>query len=342
MSGFFKAFSRMSKVERFGTLYLTAIIIIVALALILFEPVYNRIYPPVDYTRGFDSVLNVVEKEYRQELVRDSIAEAQRKSSKRRNYHSHNHSATEVEIDPFYFNPNKLPPDSLELLGFKSFVAMNIEKYRAAGGIFNDAEDLKKIYNIDEGLIDDLTRFMIFPEVEGGKSENRKGEDSAFAEGEYGSDQNEEIENNRDFSNRKKSSSVFYEFDLNEADTADLKKIKGIGPYYAGNILKYRELLGGYVDVDQLTEVYGISDSLYQSVALHFYIKDTFAPQKINLNEVSTYELSKHPYIKRHLAEMIVGYRYDKGKYKKTEDLIEHRLITSVQHARLKPYFTVK
>lgn len=341
MRGFFKAFSRMSKVERFGTLYLTAIIIIVALALILFEPVYNRIYPPVDYTQGFDSVLNVVEKEYRQKLVLDSMEKAQRKSSERRNYYSDDDSSTRVKIKSFYFDPNKLPADSFELLGFKSIVALNIEKYRAAGGTFSNARDLKKIYNIDKELIDDLSMFMIFPEVEE-KTGNRKGQDSVFAEGEYGSDRNEETENNRDFSNRKKGSSVFYEFDLNEADTADLKKIKGIGPYYAGNILKYRELLGGYVDVDQLTEVYGISDSLYKSIALHFYIKDNFAPEKINLNEVSTYELSKHPYIKRHLAEMIVGYRYDKGDYKKTEELIEHRLITSVQHAKLKPYFTVK
>lgn len=339
MSGFFKDFSRMSKLERFGTLYLSVIIIVVALSMILFEPVYNWVNPPVDYTSGFDSVLYVVEKEYREKQLQDSIENAARKN---RNIKRRYYKGT-VDEDPekrkrFYFNPNKLSVDSFELLGFKTFVSANIEKYRTAGGSFQSAEDMKKIYEINEELINDLSSFMIFPELE--EDPSRDNQTEAYTAEEFsGSDQkrNETAE-----WKHHKSESVFYEFDLNTADTAELKKIRGIGTYYAGNILKYKKLLGGYAQVEQLTEVYGISDSLYKSIALHFYIKDTFAPEKINLNEISAYELSRHPYVTQHLAQMIVGYRYSEGNYEKTEDLIEHRLITSVQHAKLKPYITVK
>lgn len=341
MSGFFESFNRMSKVERFGTLYLSIIIIVVALSLIFFEPVYNRIYPPVNHTRGFDSVLHIVEEEYREKQRRDSITKAERMNRHKSN---RNYRYTKKEdtsrSERFYFNPNTLTADSFELLGFKPFVAANIEKYRAAGGNFKSAKDLEKIYEINDELVTELSSFMIFPD-EYDEFEQSGYEKQDDADGFYGSDQ-EENKYETDKQAYEKSEVTFYEFDLNTADTSDLKKIKGIGSYYAGNILKYRELLGGYVDVEQLTEVYGISDSLYQSIALHFHIKDTFVPRKINLNEVSTYHLSKHPYVKSHLAQMVVGYRYDKGKYEKTEDLIEHRLITSVQHAKLKPYITVK
>lgn len=320
----------MSKVERFGTLYLAVVISVVALAILFFDPVYNYINPPVDYTQGFDSVLNRVESEY--DMYLDSVESAK------------NSNSLETVTDPpenftpFYFDPNVLSRDSFVLLGFKGFVADNIDKYRKSGGSFYSISDLKRIYNIDTLLIDTLSSFMVFPGKKKRDSVFRSEPEKSYAENYDGSDQkNADQKKDKVYANKK-----YVEIDLNDADTADLLKVSGIGPYYAANILKYRALLGGYVDVDQLREVYGISDSLYQSVALRFYIKDTFAPQKININEVSTYKLSKHPYIKRHLAEMIVGYRYDKGKYKKTEDLIELRLITSVQHAKLKPYLEVK
>lgn len=330
MSRFFRDFSRMSKVERFGTLYLAVIISIVALAILFFDPVYNYINPPVDYTQGFDSVLNRVESEY--DVYLDSVERAKNSNSLR------TVKDPPENLSPFYFDPNVLSRDSLVLLGFNKFVADNIDKYRKAGGSFYSSSDLKRIYNIDTLLIDTLSSFMVFPGKEKRDSVFRSEPEKSFAENYVGSDQKntDQKKDKRNLYNR------YVEIDLNDADTADLLKVSGIGPYYAANILKYRALLGGYVDVDQLREVYGISDSLYQSVALRFYIKDTFAPRKININEVSTYELSKHPYIKRHLAEMIVGHRYDKGKYKKTEDLIELRLITSVQHAKLKPYLKVK
>ena len=43
--------------------------------------------------------------------------------------------------------------------------------------------------------------------------------------------------------------------ELNTADSAMLDAVRGIGPYYAKKILRYRELLGGYYSVEQLKEI---------------------------------------------------------------------------------------
>ncbi|MEM9858315.1 MAG: helix-hairpin-helix domain-containing protein, partial [Bacteroidota bacterium] len=50
---------------------------------------------------------------------------------------------------------------------------------------------------------------------------------------------------------------VIARFDINEADTTQLKQLKGIGSVFSRRILKYRKLLGGFVTSDQLSEVYG-------------------------------------------------------------------------------------
>jgi len=38
---------------------------------------------------------------------------------------------------------------------------------------------------------------------------------------------------------------------INSADSVQLLPLPGIGPVYAGRIIRYRELLGGYVQTDQ-------------------------------------------------------------------------------------------
>ena len=44
--------------------------------------------------------------------------------------------------------------------------------------------------------------------------------------------------------------------DLNRADTAELKKIPGIGSGIARLIVNYRQRLGGFYQIEQLQEIH--------------------------------------------------------------------------------------
>jgi competence protein ComEA len=54
--------------------------------------------------------------------------------------------------------------------------------------------------------------------------------------------------------------------ELNTADSATLETLPGIGPAFASRIIKYRTLLGGYVKVEQLKEVYGMPEETYDRI----------------------------------------------------------------------------
>ena len=55
--------------------------------------------------------------------------------------------------------------------------------------------------------------------------------------------------------------------DLNRADSLELLKVSGIGPYYAGKIVEYRERLGGFVSINQLTELWKMTPEKVEGFA---------------------------------------------------------------------------
>lgn len=102
--------------------------------------------------------------------------------------------------------------------------------------------------------------------------------------------------------------------ELNRADTADLLKVKGIGRYLADRILDYRKHLGGYVDVNQLLEVRGVSPDLMVQLRGCFIV-DTTIVRTIPLNTSGVERLRNHPYVSFYLAKEIVERRRVKGRY---------------------------
>jgi competence protein ComEA len=56
--------------------------------------------------------------------------------------------------------------------------------------------------------------------------------------------------------------------DLNEASQSQLETLPGIGPSKAKAILSYREKLGGFRSLDQLLEVKGIGQKVYERISV--------------------------------------------------------------------------
>jgi len=99
---------------------------------------------------------------------------------------------------------------------------------------------------------------------------------------------------------------------INLADSVQLLPLPGIGPVFAGRIIKYRSLLGGYVSVDQLAEVYGMPAETIERIRNQVYI-DSSAIRKIRIDSATFGELLRHPYLEYGQVKALVEYRNFKG-----------------------------
>lgn len=125
--------------------------------------------------------------------------------------------------------------------------------------------------------------------------------------------------------------------DLNTADTLDLQELRGIGPAYARRIVNYREKLGGFVQVEQLREVWGIDSGLLEKIRTSVYVKEPVL-RKLTLNEADLRTLKQHPYLDYYQAKEIYLHRQKYGAFSDLEDLRKVNLMDSGTFERLLPY----
>jgi competence ComEA-like helix-hairpin-helix protein len=124
--------------------------------------------------------------------------------------------------------------------------------------------------------------------------------------------------------------------DLNMASAAELQQVKGIGPSYSERIVKYRDMLGGFSEEGQLSEVYGLKEDVVFKLLEQFSIQSEV--KKIPINSDSLKILAQHPYISYDMAKIILNYRKAHGDYKTPEDLMKIKTIDENVFLRLKPY----
>ncbi len=235
---------------------------------------------------------------FRKSLSDTSGLQAQRKS------------VCKAENTLFCFNPNTASIHELEKLGINKIIARRIVAYRNKGGRFLKKEDLLKIYDFDSALYALLYPYISIPK-----------DSAAVISGE-----------------KHIKTSPYFIIELNNADTTELKKLPGVGSVLALRIIKYRNLLGGFYSVQQLKEVYGISDSLF--IKIKPYLKtDTALINRIQVNEADKYKLSRHPYVGEFTAGAILAYRKSCGKIKTFEELITNKIIAPSEKDKIKPYF---
>ena len=98
-------------------------------------------------------------------------------------------------------------------------------------------------------------------------------------------------------------------------------KIYGIGEAISLRILKQKEVLGGFVSMEQLTDVWGLSPEVLLELNTHFKVSSLPEFKKIDVNNASLKELSQFHYFRYALAKEIVTYRSMNGDFKNIEDL---------------------
>lgn len=93
---------------------------------------------------------------------------------------------------------------------------------------------------------------------------------------------------------------------INDWNEDDFKKIKGVGEKLSSRVVKYRDKLGGFYDLQQLNEVYGLGDEVVSRIAERGKLSSVLL---LEINQLTYSQLSKHPYISKSEAKMIIKMR---------------------------------
>lgn len=247
------------------------------------------------------------------------IASWRRHDSFNRSNDSQRISRSDPGAKLFHFNPNTIDSNRLMDLGFSAKMASRVVRYRLKGGKFKIRQDVSKIYGLDSAFYSRLYPFIDLPTGvarPAGKAAWRKDPKLPFVK------------------------EVVPPFDINEADTGQLKKIRGIGDKLSLRLVRYRDALGGFITLDQLSEIYGLDTAVISRIREKTFIKPGFVPRHVNINVVSEKELADHPYLERSGARSIVAYRFQHGNFKSLEDLGKIGGLDQKAIRKLIPYLT--
>ncbi len=128
--------------------------------------------------------------------------------------------------------------------------------------------------------------------------------------------------------------------ELNRADSAALRSVYGIGEKTVVEILKYRERLGGFVRVEQLAEVKGVTEANYEKILQQIWC-DSFQIRKIDINFAPAERLRDHPYLAPRTFRRLISKRQQrklKGGWSTVEEMVEENILTPDEAQRLRPY----
>lgn len=128
-----------------------------------------------------------------------------------------------------------------------------------------------------------------------------------------------------------------FSIELNSADTLDLQLLHGIGPVFANRIVRYRNLLGGFVRKEQLMEVYGMTPERYNMIAGHISV-DPSHVKKIDINNAPLDEIRRHPYIDYYQAKAILIFRQKGRRIDGPDDMLKINLIDSATVIKINGY----
>jgi competence ComEA-like helix-hairpin-helix protein len=126
--------------------------------------------------------------------------------------------------------------------------------------------------------------------------------------------------------------------DINTADSTAWVALNGIGPGFAKRIITYREKLGGFYQVDQLKEVYGL-DSVWVKENKAILKVGSGVYRFLQMNQVEWKDF-RHPYLPYGQSKVILAYRKQHGPIKDFESLEKIQLLDLVAWRRLRPYLS--
>jgi DNA uptake protein ComE-like DNA-binding protein len=303
-------FFDFAKTESRGIMVLLVLVLILIASNIIISKL------SINQTSDFASFQKeIITFESRQKFLADSIAQNRKKWGKIEkdevSFFSVDKSIIKNLLTPFPFNPNNLSEELWKKMGLSDKQIKSIKNFESKGGKFKTKEDFQKMYTISAEEYSIIEPFITIPQDSVPKYTPKK----------------------------VKFASV--KIDLNIADTNDLQKIPGIGPSLARRIYNQRLKLGGFYEMDQLNEIYGIDSARYAKVT-PFLFANQSKITKININTADVKELVKHPYLDLYMAKSIVVHRNKIGKYTSVAQIKNAALIYDELYQKLFPYLSIE
>ena len=213
-------------------------------------------------------------------------------------------------LTPFSFDPNTLDEAGFKKLGLREKLVSTILHYREKGGKFYNNESLKRIYGLHDDEYQQLEPYIHIANTE------RNTYQQKFRE--------------------------VLSIELNTADTTQLIKLPGIGSKLSMNIIRLREQLGGFDNVRQMTEVYGLSAETFKQIKGSLHVNKCLI-KTLNLNAATLYELNAHPYLHGEIARALVDYRKTHNyKIVNLNQIKEIALINDEIFRKIVPYLRLQ
>lgn len=137
---------------------------------------------------------------------------------------------------------------------------------------------------------------------------------------------------------RKLAQNQHWTLDINLADSIAWVGLKGIGPGFAKRILAYRQRLGGFNEVLQLREVYGLDSVWVEENKSHLKI-GTGVFRTLRVNQMAWNEF-RHPYLPYAQVKLFLTYRKQHPYIASFEELEKIHGLDMGEWIRLKPYLS--
>ena len=221
------------------------------------------------------------------------------------------------------FNPNFITDYKGYTLGMTNEEIDRLLQYRKDGNWINSTADFKKVTDVSDSLLAELSPYFKFPDwVTNPKPKNDFKDyksDKGFSEKPY---------------NQKN--------DLNKATEEELQQVSGIGEALSKRIISYREKIGGFSNDIQLYEVYGLDPAVVQRTLNLFTVKTPKNISKININSASASNISTIPGVSFELAKKIWEYRRLHEKVNSVQELEKIEGMTQRKLQLIQLYLSVE
>lgn len=234
--------------------------------------------------------------------------------SQQKSYKSKSGKASKYKAPKSKFNPNDYGQKDWMALGLSEKQANVVVKF-AARGIKNN-DQLRQIFVINDELFALIEDSTFYPVVDYSKTHI----DSLKA--------------------KITGTKANLQLNLNTATEEELQQLSGIGKHYSQKIVEYREKLGGFVNKEQLLEIWKFDEEKLDKIRPNISVSGTV--KKININTCTTEQLAKHPYFNWNIANSIVKMRTKFTKYTSIDQLLQSELISKELLEKIKPYLILE